>query len=180
MSPRVLPTPVGPAGTPSAATAEAGEDDGAEPEPDPTTEPEPEPAPVAEPAPAPEPEPEPEPAATPEPEPAPADRQAALASAITDYYALMPGNRQEAWDRMTADYQTNHAGGFASYDSFWSEITDVAVSDVEATPPESVVATLTYVFADGRVAVERTAYRLVDDGGVLKIAASEVLSSRSG
>jgi hypothetical protein len=42
------------------------------------------------------------------------------------------------------------------------------------------VATLTYTSLDGRVDVERTAYRLVDEGGVLKIAASEVLSSRSG
>ena len=81
---------------------------------------------------------------------------------------------------MTADYQSNHAGGRASYDSFWSKIEGVKVSDVEATPPNRVVATLTYSRSNGRVDIERTSYRLVDEGGRLKIADSEVLSSRRG
>jgi eukaryotic-like serine/threonine-protein kinase len=43
-----------------------------------------------------------------------------------------------------------------------------------------VTATLRYDYEDGRVFVERTAYRLVRDDGVLKIDRSEVLSSRQG
>ena len=42
----------------------------------------------------------------------------------------------------------------------------------------SVVATLRYVFDDGRRYEERTSYSLVDDGGTLKIDRSSVLSSR--
>ena len=46
-----------------------------------------------------------------------------------------------------------------------------------ASAPGSVTATLTYHYADGRVFVERTAYRLVRDDGELKIDRSSVLSS---
>ncbi|WP_035937074.1 hypothetical protein, partial [Knoellia aerolata] len=101
-----------------------------------------------------------------------------LASAITDYYALLPGDTAQAWPLMTADYQSRNAGGRESYEAFWNEINDVSVSDVEATAPDRVVATLTYTRDNGRVDVERTSFRLVDEGGRLKIAASEVLSSR--
>ncbi|MCA1709984.1 MAG: protein kinase, partial [Actinobacteria bacterium] len=40
--------------------------------------------------------------------------------AITDYYALMPDNQPAAWERLTADYQQNHAGGFTGYQNFWN------------------------------------------------------------
>ena len=81
---------------------------------------------------------------------------------------------------MTAEYQSERAGGRGSYEAFWDDIEDVSVSDVRASAPDRVVATLTYSSTSGRVDVERTSYRLVDEGGILKIAASEVLSSRSG
>ena len=51
------------------------------------------------------------------------------------------------------------------------------MSDVTAAAPGSVTATITYDYDDGRVFVERTTYRLVEDDGVLKIDRSEVLSS---
>lgn len=181
-TPRVQPTPSAETATPSAAETEPESSGEAEADPESTRAPET----AAEPEPSPEPEPsqpaEPQPSPSPEPDAqaAPADRAAQLASAITDYYALMPDNTDEGWGLMTADYQTNHAGGFSSYDGFWDDVADVVVSDVQTTPPEGVVATLTYSFVDGSVAVERTAYRMVDEGGQLKIAASEVLSSRSG
>ena len=37
--------------------------------------------------------------------------------------------------------------------------------------------TLTYHFRDGRVVQEVTSFQLVDEGGTLKIAATDVLSS---
>ncbi|MFE5409500.1 protein kinase [Microbacterium sp. NPDC056569] len=101
-----------------------------------------------------------------------------VVAAISDYYAMMPGRREEAWPLMTADYQENHAGGRSGYESFWSTISDVAVTDAAATGPDSGQATLTYRFVGGRVVQEVTAYRFQDEGGVLKIAATEVLSSR--
>ena len=48
---------------------------------------------------------------------------------------------------------------------------------VAARAPDGAQATLTYAFTDGSVVQEVTAYRLVDEGGVLKIAATTVLSS---
>src|SRR5215207_7390281 len=102
---------------------------------------------------------------------------AKLRKAITSYYALMPGNTDQAWPRMTASYQANHAGGRQAYQRFWDAIGRVVVSDVTGSPPRSAQATLTYYFKDGRVVRERTAYGLINDGGVLKINSSTVLSS---
>jgi hypothetical protein len=53
----------------------------------------------------------------------------------------------------------------------------VRVSDVDASAPDEVTATLTYDFDDGRRFVERTSYRLVPQDGDLKIDRSSVLSS---
>jgi eukaryotic-like serine/threonine-protein kinase len=102
---------------------------------------------------------------------------AQLRQAITSYYALMPGNTDAAWPRMTASYQTNHAGGRQAYERFWDAIDKITVSDVSGTPPSSAQATITYYFNDGRVVRERTGYGLVDEGGRLKINSSSVLSS---
>jgi eukaryotic-like serine/threonine-protein kinase len=102
---------------------------------------------------------------------------AELRRAITSYYALMPRNTDAAWPRMTASYQTNHAGGRRAYQRFWDAINDITVVDVRGIPPDSAQAMLTYYFNDGRVVRERTAYGLVDEGGRLKINSSTVLSS---
>ena len=97
--------------------------------------------------------------------------------AVTGYYGLMPGNRDAAWPLMTADYQENHAGGRSGYERFWSAIDAVSVSDVTASPPDGARALVTYTYNDGRVVDELTAYRFADEGGVLKIADTDVLSS---
>ena len=102
---------------------------------------------------------------------------AELRRAITSYYALMPRNTGTAWPRMTASYQTNHAGGRQAYQRFWDAISKITVADVRGIPPDSAQATLTYYFNDGRVVRERTAYGLVNEGGRLKINSSTVLSS---
>ena len=73
---------------------------------------------------------------------------------------------------MTEDYQVNHVGGRGAYNAFWSDVSSVGIADVSASAPDSAQATLTYTFADGRVVDEVTAYRLVDEGGTLKIAAT--------
>jgi serine/threonine protein kinase len=102
---------------------------------------------------------------------------AELRRAITSYYALMPRNTDAAWPRMTASYQTNHAGGRQAYQRFWDAISKITVANVKGIPPDSAQATLTYYFKDGRVVRERTAYGLVNEGGRLKISSSTVLSS---
>lgn len=105
------------------------------------------------------------------------DRADRLASAITSYYALMPEDTDAGWPRMTGDYRQNHAGGRAAYEEFWDDIAEVTVSDVQPVPPDRAEATLRYVFNDGRVVIERTAYRFAEEGGTLRIAATDVLSS---
>ena len=102
---------------------------------------------------------------------------AQLRRAITSYYALMPRKTDAAWPRMTASYQTNHAGGRQAYQRFWDAISKITVADVRGIPPDSAQATLTYYFNDGRVVRERTAYGLVNEGGRLKINSSTVLGS---
>ena len=102
---------------------------------------------------------------------------AALRRAVTGYYALLPGNRDAGWDRLTSRYQRTTASSRSYYESFWSAIDSVRVSDVSASAPDAVTATVTYDYEDGREYVERTRYRLVEDDGILKIDRSEVLSS---
>lgn len=140
----------------------------------PTSEPAESEEPPAESAPAEEPTDEPAP--PPEETEAPPSAEQRAADTLVDYYALMPGDLDSAWNMMTEDYQVNHVGGRDAYEAFWGEITEVAISDVSATGSDAQ-ATLTYTFDDGRVIREVTAYRLVDEGGTLKIAVSEVLSS---
>ena len=89
----------------------------------------------------------------------------------------MPQGTAQGWPRMTAAYQTNHAGGRAAYEAFWNAIGRVTAAGVSGRSPDHAEATLTYYFRDGRVVRERTSYRLVKQGGVLKIADSTVLSS---
>ena len=89
----------------------------------------------------------------------------------------MPRNTDAAWPRMTASYQTNHAGGRQAYQRFWDAVGRVSVADVNGMPPDSAQATITYYFEDGRVVRERTGYGLVNEGGRLKINSSTVLSS---
>jgi hypothetical protein len=89
----------------------------------------------------------------------------------------MPGNTDAAWPRMTASYQTNHAGGRQAYQQFWDAVSRITVANVRGMPPRSAQATLTYYFKDGRVVRERTAYGLVNDGGRLRINSTTVLSS---
>ncbi len=101
---------------------------------------------------------------------------AELEDAITRYYALVPGNTDQAWPLLTASYQRTTSGGRASYERFWSQVDSVSVSKVDATPPSRVDATVTYRRSSGR-SVERTSFRLVRDGGTLKIDGSTVVSA---
>jgi hypothetical protein len=100
-------------------------------------------------------------------------------AAIMDYYALVPGNLPAAWDRLTANYQQNHAGGYTGYQNFWNPVHRVTASDVSATQGNMVDATIDYFFKDGRVVEERTSYRLVAENGLWRIDSSTVSSSQT-
>jgi serine/threonine protein kinase len=161
-------------------TVTAGEDPTASPSPSSAA-----PSTSAPPSRTPTPTPSPTRTATRTPSPPPASEEpvsgtptaAELASALTGYYALLPDDLDTGWSRLTEHYRETTAGSRSSYSSFWGDIERVRVSNVDASPPRTVTATLTYDFKDGRVFVERTRYRLVEDDGILKIDRSEVLSS---
>ena len=102
-----------------------------------------------------------------------------LAAAITNYYSLVPGNLDQAWNDLTPEYQQNKALGFANYKSFWTGMQRVTVSDVQAQAPDKVTATIDYFPKSGQATEERTSFTLVQDGGVWKIAHSSVISSRN-
>jgi eukaryotic-like serine/threonine-protein kinase len=100
-----------------------------------------------------------------------------LREAITSYYALMPDNTAQGWQRMTASYQANTAGSRRSYERFWSGFERITVRRVSATPPDRARATLIYYDKDGRVTTEPTSFQLVEENDVLKINDSTVLRS---
>jgi serine/threonine protein kinase len=100
-----------------------------------------------------------------------------LAAAISSYYTLVPRNLDQAWPLMTADYQTRHAGGRAAYDRFWGGFSAVSATQVAGSSPSTATALITYTRLDGTVVRERTTFGLVNEGGVLKIASSTVMSS---
>lgn len=99
-----------------------------------------------------------------------------LEAAITSYYTLVPDNTDDAWPLMTRSYQRGTSGGRQAYQRFWDAVDRVSVSKVKASPPSRVEATVTYRRGTS-TAVERTAFRLVRDDGVLKIDASSVIGS---
>lgn len=100
-----------------------------------------------------------------------------LAGAVTDYYALLPGDLDAAWGRLTERYQSATAKNRSTFGAFWGGVDQVRASEVNGSPPAEVTATITYEFDDGRVFVERTSYTLVPDDGILRIDRSAVLSS---
>ena len=102
---------------------------------------------------------------------------AQLAGAITTYYALVPDDTDQSWSLLTPSYQASPSGGRKAYQKFWDAVDRVSVSGVTGKPPDKAEATVTYVYKDGRVVRERTAFGLVNDDGTLKINSSKVLSS---
>lgn len=89
----------------------------------------------------------------------------------------MPNGTDTGWELLTEPYQSGTTGGRRSYQRFWDSIDAVSVRQIRATPPGSAVAVLTYDYANGQVAEERTSFRLVEEDGVLKIDGTNVISS---
>jgi len=106
--------------------------------------------------------------------PPPADPGAA----VSGYYALMPGNPDEGFTRLSARFQQSPAGGPAKYRTFWGGIESVAVSEL-AVQGATVDVTVRYVYKDGRRFVERHRYQLIQQDGRWLIDAVSVLSSTS-
>lgn len=98
-----------------------------------------------------------------------------LSSRITDYYRLVPGNLDEAWGYMTADYQQNHAKGMNGYRDFWDQIQRVSLSDLVVESPSTVVVTIEYYYKNGQDVRERTSLGMVKQNGSWEIANSALV-----
>jgi hypothetical protein len=92
-----------------------------------------------------------------------------LATAIVDYFDVVPGNLDEGWARLTPHFQRTKARNRHTYDHFWHRVERVDVRGVHGTPPRSASATLVYRYKDGRIVTEHTTFWLVRQDGVLKI-----------
>jgi serine/threonine protein kinase len=98
-----------------------------------------------------------------------------LKAAVRDYYALLPDDTNDAWKRLTPEYQHGaQAGGKGDYEKFWKSVDSVSVSNLTATPPGSVTATVTYV-TNGSSSSERRSFELVMQDGIYKITASNIV-----
>ncbi len=102
-----------------------------------------------------------------------------LGAALIDYYALLPGGTDQAWERLTARFQTETAKGRRAYQRYWDSVQRVDIRNAMGAAPNLAGATMTYHFKSGKVAVEDTVYTLVREGGVLKIDTSKVLTSET-
>lgn len=98
-------------------------------------------------------------------------------AAISAYYALMPGNLDQAWTRLTAKFQAHPAGGRSGYERWWNSVSAVACTQVTLTGSNTVEATILYTFTNGERTRELHRYTLVNQNGVWLIDAVTVVSS---
>ena len=68
---------------------------------------------------------------------------------ISRYYASIPGDLDQAFGLMTADYQTRVAGGRQAYQRFWDGFSTVTATEVSGSPPSTVTA-LDHLHDQGR------------------------------
>ena len=71
------------------------------------------------------------------------DPQAAMVSAVRDYYGVVTGNEAAGWARLGPNLQAR-TGGFGNYQAFWSTISSVQVVDASALDADTVRATLDF------------------------------------
>lgn len=88
---------------------------------------------------------------------------------------LVPHDLADAWNRLTASYQQS-SGGFDTYQQFWHTIAQVTATDVAAQDDDFVLATIRYVYNNGKVVTDRTSFGLVQDNGQLKINSTRAVS----
>ncbi|MFE2757456.1 protein kinase [Actinosynnema sp. NPDC059335] len=99
------------------------------------------------------------------PDPSPPPAEIGPDQALSDYYGLLPNNLEPAYARLTDRFKAARAPNFASYQSWWTQMSAVTVSDVRAIGPEQVTATVSYTFKSGGTQTERHLYTLVKVNG---------------
>jgi serine/threonine protein kinase len=92
-----------------------------------------------------------------------------LVAALTNYFTYIPDDLDAGWTHLTPHFQKTRAKGRESYDTYWRSVRRVDVSNAIGRSPDTVSATLTYHFTNGRVVTQRNTFRFVRQHGVLKI-----------
>lgn len=85
--------------------------------------------------------------------------------AVAEYYALLPGNLEAGYARLTQRFKQERSRTFASYQGFWSQMRAVNVGGLTARGDNTVSADVTYVYANGRTVHEHHVYTLVQQNG---------------
>ncbi|HEV7650866.1 MAG TPA: protein kinase [Actinophytocola sp.] len=97
-------------------------------------------------------------------------------AAVSGYYALMPGDPDAGWQRLTTRFQHSPARSLSYYRGYWGSISSVRASG--ATGQGSTVeVTVNYTFKSGRKVQERHRYQLANQGGRWLLDSVAVLSS---
>ncbi len=87
--------------------------------------------------------------------------------AIRDYYALLPGDTEQAFDLLT-DRAKRKSGGKKTYTRFWNTIDSVQVEETQVDG-DRVAAVLRYESRNGRTSRETSSFALVEEDGQLLI-----------
>ncbi|OXR42953.1 Serine/threonine-protein kinase PknB [Nocardia cerradoensis] len=94
-----------------------------------------------------------------------------VASFISGYYGMLPGNTSGAWAELAPSYQSQ-TGGYAQYSNFWSTVSSVRVGGVTQSGPGRAVAALTYTLKNGTVTSESRWFTVDTATGRMLITAS--------
>ncbi len=96
---------------------------------------------------------------------------------VEDYFAAMPEQTDEGWQRLAPSMRSVGRG---AYEDFWGSIDEVELERAQAVPGGSTVdIRLTYRFDDGRVVTEEQRLTLDRTSDGFLIADDQVLSSRT-
>ncbi|WP_158850209.1 serine/threonine-protein kinase [Saccharothrix deserti] len=101
---------------------------------------------------------------------------ARLEQAVADYYALLPKNTAQAWDRLGPRLQEQ---GRQQYEKFWRDVKDLGISSPPAASgTDTVTVGIDYTGAEGKRFRESHRLGLVVQNGRPLIDSDEVLSSQ--
>ncbi|PXY23980.1 serine/threonine-protein kinase [Prauserella flavalba] len=86
-------------------------------------------------------------------------------AAVRDYYALLPGNLEAAYARLSDRFKSTRSPSFDDYAAFWGQMSSVQVTNLSPAGGNAVTATITYTYASGGTTTEQHIYTLVDQNG---------------
>jgi hypothetical protein len=97
---------------------------------------------------------------------------------IVDYYGLLPGDLNAAWQRLSPHYQRQT--GFAAFAGFYNTIAHVQVRRVTVLDPHTATAVLVFTKRNGGVSTESYRFKLIVANGRLLIDNAQLLSPAAG